>query len=261
MSDLGELGLSSYEAKVYRALLGLGPASAAEISAASEVPRGRIYDVLNGLSAREIVTSLEGKDPTQYVPADPEEAVDILLAERERDLAAQRDHYEDIATSVTDDLAPVVPAESRFWPAGLGSDAAVSLIDQQFAVAEDRIISVMDAPYAAVDVETYWREIEAIDEHMRGELDLRVLVSQRLLDRVPTALRGEMLEDPDSVATRVAEDLHYTLDVVDRETVFVHVANPFQAGDRLGVVGVRDEAFARRVGRAFEDAWEAAATV
>ena len=46
MASLRDLGLSEYEARVYRTLLDTGPTTAKELSRESEVPMGRIYDVL-----------------------------------------------------------------------------------------------------------------------------------------------------------------------------------------------------------------------
>ncbi|MFB6219023.1 MAG: helix-turn-helix domain-containing protein, partial [Halobacteriaceae archaeon] len=46
MADLGDLGLSEYESRAYRALLRTGPATAEELSEESGVPMGRVYDVL-----------------------------------------------------------------------------------------------------------------------------------------------------------------------------------------------------------------------
>lgn len=42
MTELGELGLSSYEEKAYRTLLVTGAVTAAELSDTSGVPKGRM---------------------------------------------------------------------------------------------------------------------------------------------------------------------------------------------------------------------------
>nr|WP_240792435.1 helix-turn-helix domain-containing protein [Salarchaeum sp. JOR-1] len=73
MTDLGELGLSSYEGKVYRTLLVTGAATASDLSDASEVPKGRIYDVLNSLNAHQLIRT-KATDPTRYVAESPETA-------------------------------------------------------------------------------------------------------------------------------------------------------------------------------------------
>ncbi len=85
MSELGMLGLSSYEEKVYRSLLVTGAATATELSEISAVPKGRIYDVLNGLEARRLIR-MRSSDPNQYVAVQPETVVDRLLAERAYEL-------------------------------------------------------------------------------------------------------------------------------------------------------------------------------
>ncbi len=49
------VGLNTYEAKAYLAILRLGSASPLKISTVSGVPRGRIYDVLKSLELKGLV--------------------------------------------------------------------------------------------------------------------------------------------------------------------------------------------------------------
>lgn len=56
---LEDAGLSPYQAAVYVALLDLGTASAAEIADASDVPKARVYDVIDALADREYVEKYE----------------------------------------------------------------------------------------------------------------------------------------------------------------------------------------------------------
>lgn len=261
MSDLAELGLSNYEARVYRALLGLGPATASEISETSGVPSGRIYDVLNGLEGRGLVRIRESREPTRYVAIDPEAAVDRLLAERKRELADQRRRYEEIAATVSTELAPTVPAESRFWTAPLGSEAALSLVDEQFDIAEETITSVIGVPYENATWGDYEAEIEAIEGVFDPELDVRVLVSADLAERIPATARERLVDMAEGVEMRVTATLSVTVDVLDGETIYVHVPDPFDGSERLGVVAVRDERFAEQLETAFQDVWERAAPV
>lgn len=174
MSDLGELGLSSYEEQVYRALLSLGAATAQEVADVSGVPMGRIYDVLNGLDARDVVRS-QSTEPTTYAAVDPDVAVERLLAERRRELAAQAERYEAIAESVGPELAATTPAESRFWTAPLGSDAAVSLERDLFAAADQTVRSAMGPPYADAPWDAYAAEVDPFYDAVGDEVTVRVL--------------------------------------------------------------------------------------
>jgi len=153
MSDLGDLGLSSYEEAAYRALLGLGRATASEVAETGDVPKGRVYDVLNGLAARDLVRVHRGSEPRRYAAVDPETAVDRLLAERERELAAERERYADIAEATRTELSETVPVEGQFWEVGVGADDAVAAMREQFDRADDRLWSVVGPPYGESDPE------------------------------------------------------------------------------------------------------------
>jgi len=261
MSDLAELGLSSYETTAYRTLLGLGPATAREVSETSGVPSGRIYDVLNSLEGRGLVRSHGSREPTRYAAVDPEVAVDRLLAERKRELADQRRRYEEIAATVSAELTPTVPTESRFWTAPLGSESALALVDEQFDVAEEWITSVIGVPYENASWECYEAEISAIEEVFDPDLAVRVLVSTRLAKHIPESVRERVFEMASGVEMRVADQLSITIDVLDEETVYVHVPDPFDGTERLGVVAVRDGSFADQLETAFANVWETATPV
>lgn len=64
------LGFSSYEARVYIALLRNNPATAYEISKVAEIPRANVYSALNSLSTKMAV-QLIGQQPARYIPVDP----------------------------------------------------------------------------------------------------------------------------------------------------------------------------------------------
>lgn len=256
MSRLAELGLSAYEEQCYRALVARGSASARDVSDASGVPMGRVYDVLNGLAARGLVDT-EPTEPTTYAAVPPAEAADVLLAERRRELDAHADRYERLADELADELAATPPAEGQFWTAPLGSEAAVTLTKQAFVDADSAVRSAMSRPYASAAWTEYEAEMTAFHDALPVEHDVRALVDARVLDGVPAAVR-EHYRDSDAVAVHVTRDLSVTFDVVDDDRVFFHVPHPLDDGDRLGAVELRDDALVDRLAERFERAWDAA---
>lgn len=72
ISHLKELGLNTYESKVYLSLLKNHPATGYEVSKESGVPQARAYDTLKALENRGIVISTAGK-PVTYLPIAPDE--------------------------------------------------------------------------------------------------------------------------------------------------------------------------------------------
>jgi len=75
IEKLKEMGLNTYEAKVYLALLKKNPATGYEISKESSVPQARAYDTLKALETRGIVAAAAGK-PVTYIPISANEMLD-----------------------------------------------------------------------------------------------------------------------------------------------------------------------------------------
>lgn len=69
---LKELGLNTYEAKVYIALLKKYPATGYEVSQLANVPQSRAYDTLKALEKEKIVVANNSK-PITYTPIKPTE--------------------------------------------------------------------------------------------------------------------------------------------------------------------------------------------
>ncbi|MBR1425483.1 TrmB family transcriptional regulator [bacterium] len=69
---LRDLGLNSYEAKVYLALLKKYPATGYEISQSADIPQSRAYDALKSL-VNEKLAFTSNEKPQKYTPIAPKE--------------------------------------------------------------------------------------------------------------------------------------------------------------------------------------------
>ncbi|MER5730657.1 helix-turn-helix domain-containing protein [Streptomyces sp. NPDC002138] len=83
VNDLVALGLSGYEARVYLALVKRGSYTAAEVARAADVPRQRVYDVLDALVRRRLAIPRPGR-VAAYSAVAPELALTRLIT-RQRD--------------------------------------------------------------------------------------------------------------------------------------------------------------------------------
>ena len=120
MASLRDLGLSEYEARVYRALLDTGPTTAKELSRASEVPMGRIYDVLASIETHGLVRAQTASRPKKYVAVEPDTALSRLLEDRQRELEAKADQYEAIVDDLIGELDATDQSDEAFWTAAVG---------------------------------------------------------------------------------------------------------------------------------------------
>ena len=74
VESLKELGLNSYEAKVYIALLKKHPATGYEVSKLANIPQARTYDTLKVLEQKNVVATTNSK-PATYTPIKPKQLI------------------------------------------------------------------------------------------------------------------------------------------------------------------------------------------
>ena len=76
IEQLKKLGFNEYQAKIYTALVGLGVATASEISQASGVPPNKVYSVIDTLKKRGLVLAQESDTSTnRYRPRSPDNVI------------------------------------------------------------------------------------------------------------------------------------------------------------------------------------------
>ena len=81
---LREIGLSMTEAKVYLALLGLHSALAGEITKRSQINRTNVYDALERLIEKGLVTYVISANRKLFEPVNPERLNELLKEKQER---------------------------------------------------------------------------------------------------------------------------------------------------------------------------------
>ncbi len=77
---LSELGLTEYEAKTLTTLFKLKEAQAPQISQTSQVPKTRVYDILERLAKKGLIIEVSGR-PKKYKCLETEKVFEVLLNE------------------------------------------------------------------------------------------------------------------------------------------------------------------------------------
>ncbi|WP_280537653.1 helix-turn-helix domain-containing protein [Halopenitus sp. POP-27] len=272
MASLRDLGLSEYEARTYRTLVGTGPIIAKDLSRASDVPMGRIYDVLNELEDRDLVRSQDASRPKTYVAVEPDVALDRLLAEKRRELDERLTRYESVVDTLTAELSADNPVAEEFWTAAVGAEETVALLLDRLAAADDRIVIVAGTPAAGVDLPAVSdRVTAAIADALDRGVDTRVLVSAALVDRLPDRVGSgsrslERLLDDERFEARVVEGsgdrpvegIEGSCTLLDDTEVCLEVPHPLSAGEPFAMIDLTDPTFAAAVRDRFEPRWAAA---
>ena len=78
---LEKLGLTEYEAKTLNTLFTLRESQAPTISRTAQVPKTRVYDVLEKLIAKDLIIEIKGR-PKLYRAIDAEKEIEVEFALR-----------------------------------------------------------------------------------------------------------------------------------------------------------------------------------
>jgi predicted transcriptional regulator len=103
LSQLKEIGMSEYEAKVYLILSALRVASAGEIHEQTKIPRGRIYETLTTLAEKGFIVS-SGKSPARYSPVEVTRTFERLKRESVKSLEGLYERLKDLETETPEPL-------------------------------------------------------------------------------------------------------------------------------------------------------------
>lgn len=253
MTELTELGLSSYEERVYRTLLVSGSTTAAALSDASGVPRGRIYDVLNDLETRQLVHA-KSTEPTRYTAVEPDAAVSTLLAERTAELQREWVRYCEVASAVRSNLLPTRPVEGNIWLGSLGSEEMQVALREHMRTATSSVQAVVGPPYEKAPWETLEREVDAFFAGTESDVCVSLLLSEQVLDTIPDSF-FERFDVRDGIRIRILSGLELSFDVVDSATATIDIPHPWMDADRLGVVAVQDNTVLDELERHFQTLW------
>jgi HTH-type transcriptional regulator, sugar sensing transcriptional regulator len=251
LEPLVSLGLTGYEASGYLALTRRGHATGAEVARLAGLPRQRVYDVLDGLVARGLVT-VEGGRPARYTAVAPKTAFGKLLA-------AHRASLEQLERATEDAVARLTPAyrdgraenDPLDYIELLREPAAIATRFAELeAAAEHEILVFTKPPYAiepgenVAGLQLLERGIEARSVYERSLYDdpAQVEAVRRFVDA------GER--------ARVVDELPLKLVVIDGRISLFTMEDPVAGVPGLTIMVVEHVALARLLKLAFEHVWE-----
>lgn len=100
MNLLSQLGLTEYESRTLTTLFDLYEADAPDISRNAEIPKTRVYDVLEKLKEKGLVLEVYGR-PKKYKVIDPEDIFKNLLDKKQKEFRDLDKQVKDILVKET----------------------------------------------------------------------------------------------------------------------------------------------------------------
>jgi sugar-specific transcriptional regulator TrmB len=255
VAELTQLGLTTYEAKAYVALLGRDSFTAAQVSRQAGLPRQRIYDVLGSLVEKGLASTRPGS-VVKYAAVAPELAVDRLVAQHRRQL-------EDLERAAARAIADLEPA----YRTGLEHTDPLEYIEvlrdagainERFgelqAAVRDEILVFTKPPYATQP-----------QENLEG---LKVTRSHR----ARSVYEMSAFDDPSFIAgverfieageeARFVETLPLKLVIIDETIVMFGMQDPVGSGSDLTIMVVEHPSLAQLLKTSFEATWDRGMTI
>lgn len=179
-----QLGLTSYEAKVFIALHQLGAGTAREVAEITDVPRSQVYSVAESLEDRGLL-EVQQSNPIRYRPVSVEEARDTLRDQFER----EQDRAFEYVETVKNEPAGEETQEDIWTVRGRDrvDDRTVDILSQ----AEERIVFGTRLP------ELITESIErALAERAAAGVAVIIVSRREEIQRQFAGVEGVSVEDP-----------------------------------------------------------------
>jgi len=252
---LVELGLTSYEAKAYLALVRRDSSAPADVARLARIPRQRIYDVLATLVEKGLASQRPGP-PAKYSAVSPEFALErLVLARRE-----EMDRLERVSREMIELLAPAFAAGQKErdpldYIEVLRDRAA---INERFGELQDGIqdeILVFTKPPYATPAQENLEGLEVSRTHRaKSVYEFSALDDDAFAEGVRRFIEaGE--------EARFVERLPLKLVIIDETVVMFGMEDPVAGESELTIVVVEHRALAGVLKIAFEAVWDQGLTI
>ena len=250
VARLTRLGLTSYEARAYAALIRRDAFTAAQVARQAELPRQRIYDVLGSLVKKGLASARPGTQ-VKYAAIAPELAIERLVS-------AQRDALAELER----EAAQIVEALSPEFEAGrahtdpleyievLRDTAAINRRFTELQEQVQREILVFTKPPYAKPPQENVEGIEVTRTH-----DARSVYELSVFDDPVTTAGVRRFIDAGEQA-RFVERLPLKLVIIDETIVMFGMEDPVASSEALTIVVVEHPSLAQVLKIAFDTVWE-----
>jgi sugar-specific transcriptional regulator TrmB len=259
---LRALGLSTYEADAYLALLSLDSADANLLSARAGVPTGRIYDVLSSLKERGLV-EVQDSRPRLFKAVEPKVAVRRVLTQKKTELDEKYEQLTRAALTLEKGLVkkehkPIV--KPPFWNVAIGQRDVHAVFEKRIAEAEREVLMYLELErYDPYDEPMFGEMLRALE---RG-VEIKILLGAEDVNNLQklgfSSMIARLLPHLGSnLHVQVVEKVHTPYDVIDGEKVTLNVKNPMDPGEYFAVITVWDRELGEGLREKFKEVWRGA---
>lgn len=253
IGELTRLGLTTYEARAYIALLGRESFTAAQVAKRAGLPRQRIYDVLATLIEKGLASARPGR-VVKYAPVAPELGIERLVNIQREDLRRMEqsavDMIQEMMPAYRSGLEHTDPLE---YIEVLREAGAINARFAELQAAVKREILVFTKPPYATPPQENVEGLEVTRSHTA-----RSVYEFGVFDD-PAVTAGVRRFIDAGEEARFVEHLPLKLVIIDEDTVLFGLEDPV-AGRALTMMVVEHTALASVLKTAFNAVWDSGLT-
>jgi sugar-specific transcriptional regulator TrmB len=250
VAQLTRLGLTTYEAKAYLALLRRDSSTAAQAARIANVPRQRIYDVLATLVDKGLASTRPG-DVVKYVAIAPELALERFVSDRRQQLA----ELERQTAALIEELGPAFHAGREhanpleYIEVLRDARAINERFDELQAGIEREILVFTKPPYATPPQE------EVVGLEVTRTHEARSVYEFSVFDD-PEVTAGVRRFIEAGEKARFVPELPLKLVIIDESIVMFGMEDPVAGSSELTIMVVEHPSLAGVLKIAFDAVWE-----
>lgn len=250
IGQLTSLGLTTYEARAYVALLGRGSFTAAQVARQAGLPRQRIYDVLDSLVQKGLAFARPGS-VVKYASTAPDLAIERLVATHRRAL----EELEDTASTIIEELTPAYRSGQEHtdpleYIEVLRDRGAINERFAELQASVKREILVFTKPPYATPPQENVEGLEVTRTHTA-----RAVYEWSVFEH-PVVAEGVRRFIDAGEEARFVESLPLKLVIIDEEIVMFGMQDPVASGGDLTIMVVEHPSLALVLKTAFDAIWE-----
>jgi sugar-specific transcriptional regulator TrmB len=253
--DLTTLGLTTYEAKAYVALLGRDSFTAAQVARQGELPRQRIYDVLGSLVEKGLASTRPGS-VVKYAAVSPDTAIERLVGAHRREMESLERTAADVISELTPAFAQGQEHTDPLEYIEVLRDAGA--INERFAELQagvkHEILVFTKPPYATPPQENEEGLGVAQTHKARSVYEMSAFDDPKFIAGVERFIEaGE--------EARFVDHLPLKLVIIDETIVMFGMLDPVGHGRDLTIMVVEHPSLASLLKVAFEATWQRGLTI
>jgi len=264
---LEEFGLSKYEINALLTILSKGESYARELATETEIPFGRIYDVMNSLQEKGLV-EIQRSRPMKFISKDPKTIISNLITKKESEL----DRLKTDAVTLEQEITRIykrISEEKLFWRTEVGHES-VNLFYDKLGEAKTEMLMYIDfysmlmyssSKSIQKSIQIMINAIQLFSKMVKKQVKIQLLLGTSNIQEVEEKVFlpiAPFLRQLEEIKIRLTPVLTTSFAIIDQEKVILKITTPVELEEHFATIFIWQNTFASKFKKKFQEIWKGA---